>query len=450
MALVLFGITGDLSKKMLLPALHRLAETGQLKEPVVGVAKTDLGLDGLRAFARQAVGQDLSPHLDLRLVAGDLADHGTYERLRDQVNGLGHLTHYLAVPPSLFATVAKGVAAVGLNTGSRLVVEKPFGHDVESARQLNAELLTCFEEERLFRVDHYLGKEPVEDLIVFRFANTMLEPIWNRTYVRSVQITLAETFGVEDRGAFYDRVGALRDVVQNHLLQLLAYTAMDAPPSADARAVLDEKWRVLRSVRAVQESDVVRGQYEGYRDTPGVAKDSRTETFVALRATIDNWRWAGVPFCVRTGKCLPVDALEIVVELHRPPVAYFSARPAPNLLRFRMHPDAGVTFDLLAKELDVLDRTHEVAVSVDFATALGPAEAAYEQVLKDALAGDPRHFVRFDLVEESWRIVQDLLTSDVEPESYAPGTWPEAASRIAPGGWHSVGATTGERASPGR
>ncbi|MEU7899127.1 glucose-6-phosphate dehydrogenase [Nonomuraea sp. NPDC049152] len=439
MALVLFGMTGDLAKKMLLPALDKLADTDQLDVPVVGVAKTDLDLDGLRAFAREAVGKDLSPRLDLRLVAGDFADAGTFERLRKEVEGLGFLTHYLAVPPSLFATVAKGLAAAGLSKNARLVVEKPFGHDLESAKRLNAELLTCFDEDHLFRVDHFLGKEPVEDLIVFRLANTMLEPIWNRTYVRSVQITLAEDFDVADRGSFYDEVGALRDVVQNHLLQLLAYTAMDAPPSGDARALLDEKWRVLRSVRTIQQSDVVRGQYEGYRDTEGVAPDSRTETFIALRATIDNWRWAGVPFCVRTGKCLPVDALEIVAELHRPPVTYFSARPAPNLIRFRMHPDPGVTFDLQAKEPDVLDRTLGVPVSVDFTKVLGPAEEAYEQVLKDALAGDARHFVRFDLVEESWRIVQDILTFDGTPEPHAKGTWPAGAAHLAPGGWHPVG-----------
>ncbi|MFE3448823.1 glucose-6-phosphate dehydrogenase [Nonomuraea sp. NPDC059194] len=440
MALVLFGITGDLAKKMLLPALDKLADTGQLDVPVVGVAMTDLDLDGLRALARQAVGKDLSPRLDLRLVAGDLADAGTFDRLREEVEGLGYLTHYLAVPPSLFSIVARGLAAAGLNSDARLVVEKPFGHDLASARQLNAEILTCFDEDRLFRVDHFLGKEPVEDLVVFRFANTMLEPIWNRTYVRSVQITLAEDFGVTDRGAFYDGVGALRDVVQNHLLQLLAYVAMDAPPSGDARAALDEKWRVLRSVRTLEEADVARGQYDGYRDTAGVASDSRTETFVALRAAIDNWRWAGVPFCIRTGKCLPVDALEVVAELRRPPVAYFSARPAPNLVRFRMHPDPGVTFDLLAKEPDVLDRTCPVPVSVDFTKVLGPAQEAYEQVLKDALAGDARHFVRFDLVEESWRIVQDILAFDGAPEPYEKGTWPEGAARIAPGGWHPVGA----------
>ncbi|MEV0389104.1 glucose-6-phosphate dehydrogenase [Nonomuraea sp. NPDC050643] len=448
-ALVLFGITGDLARKMLLPALYHLTAESRLDLPIIGVAKTDMDLDGLRDFARQACGGPDDAAFEklagnLRLVSGDYRDPATFAELREQTEGKGFLVHYLAVPPVLFSVVAEGLAGAGLNHEARLVVEKPFGEDLGSARELNAELLKYFDEDHLRRVDHFLGKEPVEDLMVFRFANMLLEPIWNRAHIRSIQITMAEDFDVRDRGGFYDANGTIRDVVQNHLLQLLAILAMDPPPSTDARAQLDEKWRVLRAVQAIQPTDVVRGQYAGYLDTPGVRSGSTTETYVALRAYIDNWRWAGVPWCIRSGKALPTTDLEIVAELLRPPVTMFGsdgAPDSPNLIRFRLQPDAGVTFDLLAKEPGKM-HARPVPVSVDFTKVLGPMEAAYERILADAISGDPRRFARFDLVEESWRIVQPVLDLPEQPLPYTKGSWgPEPAEDIAPGGWHEISTT---------
>jgi glucose-6-phosphate 1-dehydrogenase len=456
-ALVLFGATGDLAKKKLFPALYHLADSGKLTVPVVGVAKSDWDDDGLRSYARAAVTASLDPEpVDeeafaalaklLSLVGGDYGDRSTFERLATRLSSAGvgssHPTHYLAIPPVLFPTVVESLAAVGLNKGSRVVIEKPFGHDLASARDLNRVLHKAFSEKMIFRIDHYLGKEPVEDLLVFRFANSFLEPIWNRRYIRNVEITMAEKFGVEGRGAFYDGVGAIRDVVQNHLLQVITLLAMEPPVRDDADSLRDEKVRVLKAMAPVDPDEVVRGQYEGYQSEPGVAAGSTTETYAALRFTVDSWRWAGVPWYVRAGKAMAATALEATVELYPPPRMLFVGDqghiPGPNLLRFRLGTDDGVSLWVQAKSPGQRDVTHPVELAVDFASALGHRQEAYERLLADALEGDPRRFAREDMVEEAWRIVQPVLDHPGPVHPYPRGCWgPTEADRLTPGGgWH--------------
>jgi glucose-6-phosphate 1-dehydrogenase len=456
--LVLFGATGDLARKMLFPALYRLTERGQLTVPVVGVARTDQDTEHLRSQVAASVHAALGDGVDqaalasllqrTHLVAGDFADAATFDRLAkllgELVGAQAFAVHYLAVPPGLFGTVADGLATAGLAERARLVVEKPFGRDLDSARQLNARLRRRFDEERLFRVDHYLGKEPVEDLLVLRFANTLLEPLWNRSWIQRIEITMAEDFDVADRGSFYDAVGAVRDVVQNHLLQVLGYLLMEAPDSDSAEDQRDAKQRLYRAVRAVDPAQVVRGQYHGYRQTPGVAADSTTETFVALTLHVDNWRWVGVPVHLRAGKALPVTVLDVVLVLRPPPRALFSGPgqgpPPPDRIRLRLQPDAGVTFTLLAKRPGGGDVATEVPVSVDFRTALGPTEQPYERILADAVAGDPAHFARMDNLEEAWRIVGPALDMNTTPLPYPVGSWGPAAAEAMPGerGWQSL------------
>ena len=447
--LVLYGITGDLAKKMLLPALYKLTERGLLTVPVVGVAYSDFDDAALREHARQSV-LDAGYTIDekvfqklaagLSIVTGDFTDPAVYEKVGKAIAGLGFAAHYLAIPPSLFDKVAAGLAAAGLNRDARLIVEKPFGHDLASARQLEAVLEQYFDRDHLLRVDHFLGDESVEGLGTFRFGNTLLAPVWDRSSIDNVQITLAEDFDVSDRGSFYDAVGCLRDVVQNHLFQVMTLLAMDAPTVGDAQAHFLEKWRLLHAVRTIDPEDVVRGQYEGYLDVPGVKKGSTTETFIALRLWIDNWRWAGVPFYIRSGKALAVTATEVCVQLRRPPSELFRGLAAdvpPNLIRIRLEPGAGIAFELMARRGERGQLPVSFPMGIDFEKVLGGQAKPYENILNAAIRGDSSGFAFFPAIEESWRIVGDIL-EPTPPTVYKSGSWgPEAAAKL-PGadGWH--------------
>jgi glucose-6-phosphate 1-dehydrogenase len=445
-ALVLFGATGDLSKRKLYPALYYMELHGSLDVPVVGVARSDFTDDDFRRHAHDSILaaipdaqastiESLLARLDL--IQGDYSDPATWEGLRDALDRCGsqNAVFYMAIPPTMFPTVAKSLASVGLHERGRIVVEKPFGRDLESAVELNRTLHSVFPEERIFRIDHYLGKESVEDLLVFRFSNSLLEPIWKRNYVRSVQITMSETIGVEGRGSFYDGVGAIRDVLQNHLLQVLALVAMEPPVGPDSSFLQDEKAKVFAAMRPIDPANLVRGQYVGYRDEDGVAAASTVETFAAARLEIDSWRWAGVPWYIRCGKGLTSSATEVVVEFKEPPSMLFDEAGGPppqrNLVRFRLGKNDGVTFTLQAKTPGQHLDSQNVDVAVDFAAALGERRDAYERLLADALAGLPRRFAREDMVEQTWRVVQPALDTPGAVHPYFRGSWgPAEADRI--------------------
>jgi glucose-6-phosphate 1-dehydrogenase len=446
-ALVFYGATGDLAYKKIFPALQAMAKRGGLKIPVIGVAKNGWNLDQLKARARDSVekhgGLDESAFNGLmsrlQYIDGDYGSPETFAQLRQALGAAQRPAHYLAIPPSLFAQVVEQIAQSGCAPqGTRVVVEKPFGHDLESARTLNSVLLKSFDEEHIFRIDHYLGKRPVHNMLFFRFSNFLQEAIWNRTYIDSVQITMAEDFGVQGRGAFYDQNGTIRDVVQNHLFQLLSNLAMEPPAHMDSEAVRDEKVKVLKAIAPLEPRDLVRGQFEGYLQEPGVKPDSRTETFVALRLMIDNWRWQGVPFYIRAGKSLAVTATEVVARMKRAPDILRASNTRPNHIRFRISPQSqvGIGLNVMdAEETGVGDSTELIASRHGSVND----RDAYDRVLSDAIAGDRSLFAREDYVEEAWRIVDPVLRAQTDVYRYAPTSWgPVESERVAPaGGWQN-------------
>jgi glucose-6-phosphate 1-dehydrogenase len=447
--LTIFGITGDLAKKMTFRALYRLESRGKLDCPIVGVAIDEWSTEQLRQHAREAIAatvespdEDVFGRLAARLsyVQGDYADAATFKRVGEAIGEAERPVFYLEVPPSLFSTVVDGLADAGLTENARVVIEKPFGHDLESARALNADLHRALAEEQILRIDHYLGKEPVMDITYLRFANSVLEPVWNREHVSHVQMTIAEDFGVDDRGRFYDAVGAMRDVIQNHALQVLALVAMEPPAGNYEDSIRDKKLEMFRAVRTADPERYVRGQYEGFRQVKEVAKDSTTETFAAVELEVDNWRWSGVPFFIRAGKCLPAKSSEVTVVFKRPPRLGIGRGklPEPNQITVRIEPRPGSRMRLFAKQAG--EEAFEPAdLEVLFEKKPGEDPEPYERLLGDAIAGRTQLFTREDTVEETWRIVQPLLDEPGPVLPYQPGTWgPPEAEKLTRGicQWH--------------
>jgi glucose-6-phosphate 1-dehydrogenase len=446
-AFVFFGATGDLAYKKIFPALYAMVRRSGLAVPIIGMARAGWTLDKLRARARASVedGGDFESGCfeklaaQLRYVDGDYTDPATYLRLKQALGLATRPIHYLAIPPSMFASVVQGLAKSGCADNARVIVEKPFGRDLATAQALDRTLHGVFSEPAIFRIDHYLGKEAVQNLLYFRFANTFLEPIWNRHYVKDVQITMAEEFGVQGRGAFYEEVGAIRDVVQNHLLQVIALLAMDPPTGHEPEALQAEKLRLFRAMRPLDPKEVVRGQFKGYRDEPGVAKDSQIETFAALQLHIDTWRWAGVPFYIRAGKCLPIGATEVTVTLKHPPLAVFDPSDAMprNYFRLRLSPEVVISEGALVKRIG--EQMHGEPVELIARHHSESEKSPYERLLGDAIRGDTSLFTQDDSVEAAWRVVDPVLTAALPVLEYEPGTWgPSASADIVNAGdtWH--------------